>query len=95
MKIEALHDRVIVKVDPEEGGLIYLPPNIVAEDKVRTGVVVSVGPGKWEAGVTRPAALEGGERILFGQHSGAKFFNPETKQEYRSFAEHEIYGVLR
>lgn len=66
MKIRPLQDRVLVELEPEKnrsrGGLFLL-----GHDKVRTGVVLRVGPGKQYEDCYRPTEVKPGERVAFMQ----------------------------
>ena len=65
MKIQPLHDRVIVKrIEEEEttkGGII-IPDT--AKEKPQEGIVVAVGSGKTEDGKKIPLEVKKGDRIV-------------------------------
>ena len=72
MKIQPLHDRVLVKrIDEEEktkGGII-IPDT--AKEKPQEGKVVAVGSGKVdEKGKHITMEVKENDRILFGKYSG-------------------------
>ncbi len=75
MKIQPLHDRVIVKrVEDEEttkGGII-IPDT--AKEKPMEGVVVAVGSGKTvEEGEKKiPLEVKKGDRVLFSKYAGTE-----------------------
>src|SRR5436305_12195861 len=73
MKFRPLHDRVVVKrIDAEEktAGGIIIPDS--AKEKPSQGEITAVGPGgRDEAGKLIPIDLKVGDRVLFGQSSGA------------------------
>ena len=74
MNIRPLHDRVVVKREPEErkspGGIV-IPDT--ASEKPTFGKVVAVGQGKvLENGQTRTLDLKVGDRVLFGKYSGTE-----------------------
>lgn len=65
MKVRGLRDVVVVKLDPvrEQTGSIILPGK---ENRIRTGVVQSTGPGREKRnGVREPTGVEPGERVAF------------------------------
>jgi chaperonin GroES len=72
--VEPLHDRVILKpLSPEELGTttasgIIIPDS--AQEKPEQGVVIAVGPGKWnEDGDARvPVSVAVGDRVLFSKY---------------------------
>jgi len=75
MKIQPLHDRVIVKrVEEEEttkGGII-IPDT--AKEKPMEGIVVAVGSGKTgeEGEKTVPLDVKEGDRVLFSKYAGTE-----------------------
>ncbi len=74
MKIRPLHDRVVVKREPEErkspGGIV-IPDT--ASEKPTFGKVIAVGQGKvLENGQTRTPDIKVGDRVLFGKYSGTE-----------------------
>src|SRR5258705_11571307 len=74
MKIRPLHDRILVKREEEKevkkGGII-IPDT--AKEKPQEGKVVAVGGGKVnQDGKKIPLDGKAGDKILFGQYSGAE-----------------------
>jgi chaperonin GroES len=75
MRIQPLHDRVIVKrVEEEEttkGGII-IPDT--AKEKPMDGVIVAVGSGKiGEEGEKKiPLEVKEGDRVLFSKYAGTE-----------------------
>jgi chaperonin GroES len=74
VNIRPLHDRVVVKREPEErkspGGIVI--PDTVSE-KPTFGKVVAVGQGKvLDNGQTRAPDIKVGDRVLFGKYSGTE-----------------------
>ena len=73
MKIQPLHDRVIVKrIEEEEttkGGII-IPDT--AKEKPQEGIVIAVGSGKTEDGKKIPLEVKKGDRILFNKYAGTE-----------------------
>lgn len=74
MNIRPLHDRVVVRREPQEqrsAGGIVIPDT--AGEKPTFGKVVAVGQGKvLENGQTRAVDIKVGERVLFGKYSGTE-----------------------
>jgi chaperonin GroES len=72
VKLEPLHDRVIVKRLNSETQLpsgIFIPDN--AAEKPDQGEVLAVGPGKRnEKGDFIALHVQPGDRVLFGKYSG-------------------------
>ena len=74
MNIRPLHDRLVVKREPEErkspGGIV-IPDT--ASEKPTFGKVIAVGQGKvLENGQTRTPDIKVGDRVLFGKYSGTE-----------------------
>ena len=74
MKIQPLHDRVIVKrVEEEEktkGGII-IPDT--AKEKPIEGLVIAVGSGKSEEGGKKVSLdVKKGDRVLFSKYAGTE-----------------------
>lgn len=94
MKLNPLHDRVVVKrIDPEtttSSGLII--PDTVAE-KPDQGVVLAVGQGRrTEEGALIPMSLTVNDCVVFGRHTG-ELVKIEG-QELLVMKESEIYAVI-
>ena len=74
MKFRPLHDRVVVKREPQEqrsAGGIVIPDT--AGEKPTFGNVIAVGRGKiLENGQTRALDIKVGDRVLFGKYSGTE-----------------------
>jgi chaperonin GroES len=74
VNIRPIHDRIIVKREPEErkspGGIV-IPDT--ASEKPTFGKVLAVGQGKaLENGQVRALDVKVGDRILFGKYSGTE-----------------------
>jgi len=74
VNIRPLHDRVVVKREPDErrspGGIV-IPDT--ASEKPTFGKVVAVGQGKvLDNGQTRTPDIKVGDRVLFGKYSGTE-----------------------
>jgi len=94
MKIQPLADRVVVRrVEEAEktAGGILIPNN--AKEKPMEGIVVAVGPGKYQKeGTLRPVGVKVEERILFGKYGGT-----EVKidgEDLLILSENDILGVI-
>jgi len=95
MKIQPLHDRVIVKRVAEEektkGGII-IPDT--AKEKPVEGIVVAVGSGKSEGEGKKKVPLEvkKGERVLFSKYAGTEI-NIEG-EEHLIMKEEDIIAIV-
>lgn len=97
--IQPLGDRVVVRPLTEEeagtksaAGIII--PDTVKQEKAEQGVVIAVGPGKWnEDGDSRIAmGVKVGDRVVF-----SKYGPDEVKvgeKEYFIVSESSILGVI-
>ena len=94
MKIQPLHDRILVKrIDAEatSRGGILIPD--AAKEKPQEGEVVAVGKGKPdERGEVRPPDVRTGDRILLGRYSGTKV--RLEGEEHLIIREDDILAVL-
>ena len=94
MKINPLHDRVIVKRLEEErktaGGIVI--PDTAAE-KPSQGEIVFAGPGKTDDnGKLIPMGVKVGDKILFGKYSGQEI--KLDGEEYLIMREDEVLAVV-
>ena len=95
MKIQPLHDRVIVKrVEEEEktkGGII-IPDT--AKEKPIEGIVTAVGSGKSEEGGKKvPLEVKEGDRVLFSKYAGTEI-NIEG-EEHLIMKEEDIIAIVK
>ncbi len=95
MKIQPLHDRVIVKrVEEEEktkGGII-IPDT--AKEKPIEGRVVAVGSGKSEEGGKKvPLEVKKGDRVLFSKYAGTEI--QIEGEEHLIMKEEDIIAIVK
>jgi len=96
MKIQPLHDRVIVKrVEEEEttkGGII-IPDT--AKEKPIEGVVVAVGSGKIEEEGEKkiPLEVKEGDRVLFSKYAGTEI--KIDGEEHLIMKEEDIIAIVK
>lgn len=96
MKIEPLHDKVVIKPLTEEevtaSGIVL--PDTVDKEKPEQGEVVAVGPGKrLENGDIAPMSVKEGDKVLF-----TKYAPDEVEIEDEKFLvidEDKILGVIK
>jgi len=74
MKLQPLHDRIVVEAAPKEdktpGGII-LPDT--AQEKPQRGKVLVVGPGKrLDSGQIAPVDVKVGDHVLYGKYAGTE-----------------------
>jgi chaperonin GroES len=96
MKVQPLHDRVIVKrVEEEEttkGGII-IPDT--AKEKPIEGIVVAVGSGKSEGKENKKVPLEvkKGDRVLFSKYAGTEI--TIDGEEHLIMREEDIIAIVK
>jgi len=96
MKIQPLHDRVIVKRVEEEGktkGGIIIPDT--AKEKPIEGIVIAVGSGKSEGEGKKkvPLDVKQGDRVLFSKYAGTEI-NIEG-EERLIMKEEDIIAIIK
>lgn len=95
MKIEPLHDKVVIRpASPEEvtaSGLVI--PQTASEEKPMQGEVVAVGPGKLlKNGERAPMSVKEGQTVLF-----TKYAPDEVEvdgEDYLVIDEDKILGIV-
>ena len=94
MKLNPLHDRVVVKridADTQTSGGIIIPDNVA--EKPDSGVVLAVGAGRrTEAGTIVPMSVKVDDKVMFGKHAG-QIVKVEG-QEVLVLKEEEIFAVI-
>lgn len=94
MKLNPLHDRVVVKrveADSKTASGLIIPDN--SQEKPDQGVVLAVGAGRrTEAGDLIPMSLQVNDTILFGKFAGETV--KLKGEEYLILKESEIYAVI-
>ncbi len=94
MKVQPLHDRVLVKRLEEQeikkGGII-IPDT--AKEKPQEGEVIAVGAGKvLEDGKRQPLDVKRGDRILFAKYAGTDVKIDD--EEYLIMREDDVLGII-
>ena len=96
MKIQPLHDRVIVKRSEEEektkGGII-IPDT--AKEKPIMGTVIAVGSGKIEGKDKKrmPLDVKEGDKVLFSKYAGTEV--TIEGEEHLIMKEEDIIAVVK
>ena len=96
MKIQPLHDRVLVKrIEEEEktkGGII-IPDT--AKEKPIEGIVVAVGSGKSEGEGNKkiPLDVKKGDRVLFSKYAGTDI--TIDGEEHLIMKEEDIIAIVK
>ena len=94
MNIRPLHDRVVVKREPQEtksAGGIVIPDT--ASEKPTFGKVIAVGQGKvLDNGQTRAPDVKVGDRVLFGKYSGTEV--KVNNEEFVVMREDDVMAIV-
>lgn len=94
MKLQPLHDRIIVETAAKEemsAGGIILPDS--AQEKPQRGTVLAVGPGKrLDSGTLAPIDVTVGDVVLYGKYSGTEVTVGEN--EYTILRSDEVLAVV-
>ena len=94
MKLNPLHDRVIVRrieADTQTSSGIIIPDN--AAEKPDQGTVLAVGAGRrTEAGTIVPMSLNVDDTVLFGKYAGQTV--KIQGEEMLILKEEEIYAII-
>ena len=93
MKIYPVSDRLLVRREESDSvspGGIHIPG--AAAERKRSGIVIAVGPGKWEGNKLIPLQVEVENRVLFSEHAGTEIeFEGE---KYLMIRESEVLAIL-
>lgn len=97
--VKPLGNRVLIercKAQSSKGGIL-LPDS--AQEKPKEGVVVAVGPGKYnDQGKQEPLNVKIGDRVLFSSYAGTEVKGngsaSSSDNEYLILAEDDILGIL-
>ena len=94
MKIQPLHDRILVErleeKEVKRGGII-IPDT--AKEKPQEGRVAAVGNGKvTDEGKKIPLDVKAGDKILFGKYSGSEVKIDD--KEYLILREEDVLAIL-
>jgi len=100
MNFQPLHDRVLISCaasKPQEQqitpGGIFIPETAQNHNpQVKEGVVVAVGPGKYEHGSYTPTHLKPNMRVLYSEYSGTVV--KVENQEYLLLRADEVLGCF-
>ena len=94
MKLNPLHDRVVVKrieADTKTSSGLIIPDNVA--EKPDQGIVLAVGAGRrTEAGTLVPMSLNIDDKVLFGKFAGQAV--KIQGEEVLVLKEEEIYAVI-
>ncbi len=95
MKLQPLHDQVIIKPltaeEKTKSGIIL--PDTINKDRPEQGEVIAVGPGRLlDNGQRAPMSVKVGEKIVFKKYSTEDL--KLDGQEYVVVAERDILAII-
>ncbi len=94
MKLQPLHDRIIVEAAPQEersAGGILLPDT--AKEKPAKGTVLAAGPGKMlDNGKLAPMEVKVGDTVLYGKYSGTEV--TVSGSEYVILRQEDVLAIV-
>ena len=89
-----LHDKILIKRasrTEKTGGGILLPETV--EQESMEGVIVAVGPGRYENGERIPPVVKVGDKVLFGKWAAKDVVI--NKEKFAIMREDDIIGILK
>ena len=93
MNLKPMADRVIVKALPNEertkSGII-IPDT--AKEKPQEGLIVAVGPGKYDDGDLIPISVKTDDRVIYSKYAGTEI--KYDGEEYLILRESDILAVI-
>ena len=94
MKIKPLNDRVLLQAVKEErkrGGIIL--PETVEKERPQEGIVIAVGPGKFDEDGKRMAmTVKKGDKVLFTKYGPSEI--KVDDKEYLIAREDDILAII-
>jgi len=91
--IKPLEDRIVVKTNEAEtvtaSGLV-IPDT--AKEKPQEGVVLAVGPGRFDDGVRVPLDVKVGDVVLYSKYGGTEF--KYNNEEFLVLSARDILAVI-
>ena len=93
MAIKPLEDRIVIKTNEAEtttaSGLV-IPDT--AKEKPQEGVVIAVGPGRFDDGVRVPMDVKVGDNVIYSKYGGTEVkYNGE---EYLVLSARDVLAIL-
>ncbi|HEV2600685.1 MAG TPA: co-chaperone GroES [Candidatus Babeliales bacterium] len=86
-----LGDKVLVKrIEQEEKTAFGIIIPDAAKEKAQTGVVLAVGPGRFNGTTVVPMNVAIGDKVYFGKYSGT-----EADRDHLIIKEDDILGIIK
>jgi chaperonin GroES len=94
ISLKPLEDRVVVKpLEQEETTISGLVIPDTAKEKPTTGLIVAVGPGKFEDGARVPMDVKNGDKVIYSKYGGNEWKDRDG-QEYVILSARDIYAIV-
>jgi chaperonin GroES len=94
IKLKPLEDRVVVKpLEQEETTISGLVIPDTAKEKPTTGLIVAVGPGKFEDGARVPMDVKTGDKVIYSKYGGNEWKDRDGV-EYVILSARDIYAIV-
>jgi chaperonin GroES len=93
VNLKPLHDQVVVEqaeAAEKTASGIFIPDT--AKEKPQEGIVVAVGPGRFEMGHQIPMSVKAGDRIIYRKYSGSEI--KVDDKEYFVIPEKDILATV-
>ena len=93
-KIQPLEDRIVISVQESEqttASGIVIPDT--AKEKPQEGIVLAVGPGRFEDGVRVPLDISEGDTIIFSKYGGTEV--KYGADEYLILSARDVLAVVQ
>ena len=93
MALKPLEDRIIVKPgDAEETTASGLVIPDTAKEKPQEGMVLAVGPGRFEDGARVPLDVSIGDRVLYSKYGGTEV--KHGGEEYLVLSARDVLAII-
>lgn len=94
LSLKPLGDRVLILPDAaeEKTAMGILLPDTAKRDAAGKGVVVAVGPGRFDDGSLVPMTLKAGDHVLFSKYAGEEL--RLDGKDYHLLPESSVLAIL-
>ncbi len=93
VKIKPLEDRIVVQASEAEtttASGIVIPDT--AKEKPQEGVVLAVGPGRFDNGVRLPLDIEVGDTVIYSKYGGTEV--KYNNEDYLVLSSRDVLAVI-
>ena len=93
VSIKPLEDRILVKsVEAEQTTAAGLVIPDTAKEKPQEGVVIAVGPGRFEDGQRLPLDIQVGEKVIYSKYGGTEV--KYDNEEYLILSARDVLAIV-